>query len=142
MGAGEWWQVDLGVPYHVTSLQLVNSSDADQQQVGNIFEVRASNHSDGSRYVVLGSQGSSALAFNGTWSFTPINANYYRYIRIVQTNNSNMNIAELRATGVVKERHKSLIRSGVKLLSDSMNSVLNIFTKDGSSYDVTGSKLP
>jgi hypothetical protein len=94
-----WWQVDLGSAYRITSLELVTRQNCcDNASTRQNFELRASNDPNFGSYVVLGSQGSTPLPFQATWSANVSDTNSYRYVRAVR--NGYFFIAELRVYGV------------------------------------------
>ena len=96
--AQPWWQVDLGSAYRITTLELVTRQNCcDQPETRQNFEIRASNSPSFTTYVVLGSQGATALPFKATWTKTVTDTNSYRYIRA--TKPGYFFIAELRVFG-------------------------------------------
>jgi hypothetical protein len=77
----------------------VTRQGTDQAEVRRNFEIRASNNADMSNSVVLCSQGSTALAYQATFSCSVSNTNTYRYIAAWKTVNEYFYIAELRVFG-------------------------------------------
>ena len=96
--AQPWWQVDLGNAYRISTLELVTRQNCcDAPETRQNFEVRASNDPSFASYVVLGTQGATALPFKATWSRAVTDTNGYRYIRATKT--GYFFIAELRVFG-------------------------------------------
>jgi hypothetical protein len=94
-----WWQVDLGQRHRIKKLELVARQDLNQSFARRNFEIRASNSSDFSTYVVLGRQDGTAFAHQGTWSQAVTNVNLFQFIRVVKTTAEDLNFAEFRVMG-------------------------------------------
>ena len=96
--ANPWLQVDLGVAYRITSLELVTRQNCcDNAATRQDFEVRGSNDPTFATYSILGSQGSTPLPYQATWAATVSDTNSYRYIRATKV--GYFFIAELRVFG-------------------------------------------
>ncbi len=85
-GGTPWWRVDLGGAYSLSQIQIITRQDLDQPETRRNFAVWASNNEDMDLgHVVLGSQGSNTLPYQGTWTLGVNDATLYRYIAIVKT---------------------------------------------------------
>jgi hypothetical protein len=94
-----WWQVDLGSLHRLTSVELVTRQNGyDQPETRRDFEIWASSDPSFGSYTVLGSQDSTVLPYQSTWSTTVNDTSPYRYVRVVKT--GYFFIAELRVLGV------------------------------------------
>ncbi len=95
------WQVDLGRTYTLSQIQLVTRQDMDQSATRQNFAVWASNDATFATHVVLGSQGSSPLAYQATWTQNVTDSTGYRYVRATKTANEYFFITELRVFGQI-----------------------------------------
>ncbi len=87
--------VDLGASYRIHRVSIVTRQDMDVEDLRKNFVVEASNSSDFSSYVTLGSQGSTALPYKATWSAEVTDTGTYRYVRARKTDNSFFYVADL-----------------------------------------------
>lgn len=95
-----WWEVDLGVPITISSIELVTRQGVDQPITRRNIEVWASNNLDMSLgHVVLGSIGPSGIPYQSTWIQSVSNSTKYRYVAFVKTANEYFFIAEARVLG-------------------------------------------
>jgi len=95
-----WVAVDLGAPYQLHQIRIVTRQDLDRPETRRNFEVRASNNSDMSSYVSLGSQGATALPFQGAFTVGVSNVNAYRYLAVAKTSSTEtFAVAEIRIYG-------------------------------------------
>ncbi|WP_167859662.1 discoidin domain-containing protein [Paenibacillus cymbidii] len=79
------WKVDLGASYRIKKVEIVpRLGTINNMTTRRNFEVRASNNSDMSGYVVLSCYGSPFPHWS-TWSAIVTNVNAYRYIQLVKT---------------------------------------------------------
>jgi RHS repeat-associated protein len=106
--AQPWWQVDLGSAYRITGLELVTRQNCcDDPETRHNFEIRASNDASFASYVVLGSQGSTTLPFQATWTQSVSDPTAYRYVRAIKT--GYFFITELRVLGSPTPGNDSLV---------------------------------
>ena len=96
-----WWQVDLGVAYTIAQINLVTRQGTDQPTTRQNFEIRASNDPTFATYTVLGSQGSTPLAYEATWTANISNGNSFRYVRAAKTVNEYFWVTELQVMGYI-----------------------------------------
>jgi len=95
-----WLEVDLGQAYTISQIKLVTRQDVDQVATRRNFTIWASNNPDMSQgHVVLGTQGSTALAYKATYSTTVTDTTKYRYIAALKTTNEYFFISELQVMG-------------------------------------------
>ena len=88
--------VDLMDPYEISRIEVVTRQGADQVETRRNFEIWASNTSDMSNHVVLGTQGSNAIAYQATWAADVSLGTSYRYVAFVKTVPEYAFVAELR----------------------------------------------
>lgn len=81
----EWWQVDLGAPNRIQSLEIVFRDDDDQSSTRRNFEVLASNDAAFATFTRLAAQGDTPVAFRQLWSAAVSDASLYRYVRVRKT---------------------------------------------------------
>ena len=96
-----WWQVDLGAAYTIAQINLVTRQGIDQPVTRQNFEIRASNDPTFATYTVLGSQGSTPLAYQATWTANISNGNSFRYVRAAKTVNEYFWVSELQVMGYI-----------------------------------------
>jgi hypothetical protein len=84
-GRPEWWQVDLGQPFRIASIEIVFRNDQDQPVTRRNFDVLASNDPSFNTSARLGHQGDRAVQFKHSWKAEVSDANSYRYIRVQKT---------------------------------------------------------
>lgn len=80
-----WWQVDLGRPYALSSVQLVTRQDMDQPEQRQYFQIRASNDPNMGSYVVLATQGRQPRQYKDVFQAIVETTKAYRYIRVAKT---------------------------------------------------------
>jgi len=97
--ASPWLQIDLGAPVSISRIRLVTRQDIDYDVTRRNFEIRASNDPSFGTYAVLGSQGGTALPFQGEWSAKVSGEAVYQYVRAVKTVNEYFYVAELKVEG-------------------------------------------
>jgi hypothetical protein len=81
----EWWQVDLGGPNRIQSMEIVFREDEDQPSTRRNFEVLASNDAAFATSTRLAEQGNAPAPFRKVWSAAVTNVSLYRYVRIRKT---------------------------------------------------------
>ena len=97
-----WFQLDLGVAHTITQINLITRQNVDQFETRQNFEIRASNDPTFATYTVLGSQGSTPLAYQATFSAYVNTENSFRYIRATKTvNHEYFWVTELQVMGDV-----------------------------------------
>lgn len=99
-----WLQLDLGRPARIRHLELFTRAQigADDPAPRRNFEIRASNDANFATYVVLASQGTTALPFEGVFEAAPTDGGSYRYIRAVKSAPEWFFITELVVRGEVQ----------------------------------------
>jgi hypothetical protein len=97
--ARPWLQMDLGAPARIRFLELYTRAQLDLPETRRNFAIRASNDPTFANYVVLASQGSTALPHQGVFETEVTNPNKYRYIRVAKTVDEGFFITELRVLG-------------------------------------------
>lgn len=93
----QWVCVDLGAAYAFSKVEMVDRN-------GNVenrrnFAIQASNSSNFSSYVTLGSVGSTAIAGGSTFTANVTDTTAYRYVRYYKTEDNEGAVAELRIYG-------------------------------------------
>ena len=85
-------------PPVIRRIELVTRQEAeyDQAETRRNFEIQASNDPDFASYVVLGSQGNTALPHMSTWSLDLESPVTYRYVRAKKSVDEYFFISELR----------------------------------------------
>lgn len=93
-----WLRIDLLAPSVIRRIELVTRQEAeyDQAETRRNFEIQASNDLDFASYIVLGSQGETALPHMSTWSLDLENPVTYRYVRAKKSVDEYFFISELR----------------------------------------------
>lgn len=95
-----WWQVDLLRRHHITGLQIVARQDGDQPFTRYNFEFRGSDDPTFATYSVLAAQFSfTTWPSQGTWSVGVSGHMRCRYVRVVKTDKSHFNFAEVHVVG-------------------------------------------
>jgi hypothetical protein len=91
-----WWQVDLGEPKKLRSIELTPRHVFDQPVTRKNFEIRISNDPKFTTYTVVYTQGSTPLRFDSTLKADVSDSNPYRYVRIAKTKSEYFCIGEVR----------------------------------------------
>ncbi|MGH9938140.1 MAG: discoidin domain-containing protein, partial [Blastocatellia bacterium] len=82
IGKPEWWQVDLGKMFRITSVEIVFRNDQDQPVTRRNFEVLASNDPGFKTAVKLAERGETPVPFKQTWQANVTAAEGFRYVRV------------------------------------------------------------
>jgi hypothetical protein len=93
-----WLWLDLGQPRTLSRIELVTRQDIDQSFSRRDFQIMASNNGDFSQpgAVVLGSVGSTPLAFQSTFTVNVTDTTAYRYVAVVKSADGYVFVSELR----------------------------------------------
>lgn len=86
---------DLYQLYNIRRIEVVMRQDVNHSVTRKNFAIQASNHKDFAAPVILGSQGDTAIAFQGTWPLELTGKQTYRYIRFSKPKDF-ATVAELR----------------------------------------------
>ena len=81
-GKPEWWQVDLGKMFRITSVEIVFRNDQDQPVTRRNFEILASNDPSFKTAVKLAERGETPVPFKQTWQANVTAAEGFRYVRV------------------------------------------------------------
>ncbi|MCI0336632.1 MAG: discoidin domain-containing protein [Acidobacteria bacterium] len=81
-GELEWWQVDLGKSYRISSIEIIFREDQDQATTRRNFEVRASNDLNFEFWSLLASQGEAVVPFKHSFQASINDTGTYRYVRV------------------------------------------------------------
>ncbi|MGL1934312.1 MAG: GDSL-type esterase/lipase family protein [Fibrobacterales bacterium] len=94
-----YYQVDLGVKVHITSVELVTRQDIDQEQSRENFEIVLSNNRTFNTFVTLGGP-TVPIEPNGTWRTQKLLDSTYQYVRVQRTADAgHFTFSELRVFG-------------------------------------------
>jgi hypothetical protein len=109
-GEIEWWQVDLGKGYRISSIEIFFREDKYQVTTRRNFEVRGSNDLNFATSTVLASQGETPIAFNLSFQAKVNDTGTYRFVRVTKTKidpyeqgDSYFNLVEVRIYAQVTE---------------------------------------
>jgi hypothetical protein len=109
-GEIEWWQVDLGKGYRISSIEIFFREDKYQVTTRRNFEVCGSNDLNFETSTVLASRGETPIAFNQSFQATVNDTGSYRFVRVRKTKidpdeqgDSYFNLVEVRIYAQVTE---------------------------------------
>ncbi|MGH9767471.1 MAG: discoidin domain-containing protein [Blastocatellia bacterium] len=84
-GKPDWWQVDLGKKFQLTSVEIVFRNDQDQPVTRRNFEILASNDPSFKTSTKLTGRGETPVPFKQTWRANVTEAEGFRYVRVQKT---------------------------------------------------------
>jgi hypothetical protein len=84
-GKPEWWQVDLGKTFQISSVEIVFRNDQDQPVSRRNFEVLASNDPSFATSTKLAERGETPAPFKQTWQANVTVTEGFRYVRVQKT---------------------------------------------------------
>ena len=99
--ASSWWQVDLGAPYSVSTIEIAMRWGLDQPETRRNFAIWGSNDATFATHVVLGAQGGAALPHRSIFTaHVPAATPKVRYVRVTKTKPEYFFLAEVRVLGM------------------------------------------
>lgn len=99
VGVNHWAMVDLGAEYQINKVVIEMRKDFNQPETRQGFEVRASNSSDMSDYVVLAKQGASPVEHAGRFIGQVVEPGSYRYVQVIKTDGMYFYMTEILVYG-------------------------------------------
>ena len=128
-----WWQVDLGQSFGIKEIQLAARQGDFLTNSRIYFQVWASNSSEMTSPVLLGSQSSSPYPKDGAWYTFPNDQGGYRYLRILKPGGGHWYFSEFRAFGnqkapIIPSNNDTINK--FKVFPNPANSVVNIESAD------------
>ena len=94
-----YYTLDLGDEYKITDITLVSRINYNSASERKNIQIQVSNQQDFKTYKVIGSRGSIAYDFKGSWSCYHTDDTLYRYIRVIKTDNERLAFSELIVNG-------------------------------------------